>query len=394
MSLPVIPPAKSGAVIESSVINLIIQALASLDTRVTTLEGGSQDTGVPKILDFSPKTNVHVGDPLTVSGQDLWAGGINTVYVQVGSVPTPVTQYIYQSDTQLQFYIPGVFVQAGGSSATLLIVSPTKGSSNSVSFTLLPAPVTIPTGDIRIQLASPPNTTFNAGTGATSAKYQLSYTINANTTLGDTYDLIPTVDGAGWTTGILDGVGNVIPNATLFIDAAQSLSQPTIKKGSLQLTIPPGASGSANLLLEVRSKLNPKGLDKTSPKTLIPVGGTVLLSSGIGVQPTPPSGSLDSDGNLLVPVGSTGLTLIFQLTVTDAPQIYTLNARFDNDQGNWNAQVPASVPIQNPNAAKNVSVVITANSGAQNSNLYLKVTDSANSNNVTEVFYPVRAKSS
>jgi hypothetical protein len=368
-------------------MNQILQALMALDGRLSKLESGATSTGgKPHIQSTSSTVNLHEGDPFTINGQNLFAAGMNTVQVALGAAVTQVTQFIFQTDSQLIFNIPPMGAQVGGSQVTVQVVSPTQGS-DSVSFLLLPAAVTIPTGDIRIQIAAPPNTTFNAGTGGNPATYTLNYTLNANTTLGDTYDLLPTVTGNGWT---------ITPDVpSVFIDKAPSLSQPTIKTGTLKLSIPSGATGSGTLKFEVRSRLNPSGLDKTSLPAVIPVGGTVPLSAGIGIVAKPGPNDVDGSGNLLVPAGSVGLTLNFLVTVTNAPKDYLLAYRFDNDPGNWQTPTPPNstkVTISQANVGAPVSVVIRTNANAQPSNLYFKVTQSDDQNTVTEVFYPVRVK--
>jgi hypothetical protein len=379
-----IPNVKSGDVIASALINQIIQALQNLDSRVSALEAPSATTvGAPKIQAYSPTSNLHIGDSLTVTGQNLWAGGLNSVYIVLGGAITRVTQFTTQNDTQLVFNIPAVSVQPGGSLVSLQVVSPTQGS-DSVSFTLLPAAVTFPTGEVRIQLAAPSNTTFNAG-----ASYKLSYTINSTTTLGDTYDLNPTVDATGWSVTMLDNSGNPISNATVYIAAAPSLTQPTIVSGSLQITIPAGVTGSANLQLNIVSHLNPtgNGLTISNPKAQIPVGGKALLSSGIGINPSPSPGNLDASGNLLVP--TTGLTLTFDVTISTSGN-YTLQVTFDNDAADWSGTVPS--PINFPTGTTPIQVQITPKSGAQPSNIYLTIAEVANSSVSTQVFYPVVVK--
>ncbi len=391
-------PVQSGDIITANFMNQLLQALTALDGRVTVLEaGGTTSTnGRPKIGDFSPKTDLHEGDPLTITGQNLWAAGLNTVSVLMGSSVTPVTNFDARSDSLLIFKIPGVFAQSSGSQVSVQVVSPSQGG-DSISFTLFPAKTNIPKGDIRVQLSSPPNITFNAGTGGNAAVYTLSYTLNANTTLDDTYDLIPSVDGVGWQTVILDDTSSppqVEHSATVFIKAAPSLSQPTIVKGHFQLSIPSGATGSANLLLEVRSHLNPAGLDKFSAKAVIPVGGKVLLSDGIGIVPSPGS-NVDSNGNFLVPAGAIGATLNFIVTTANAGN-YLLGYRFDNDTGNWHAPVPpnsSEIDGLVANVGTPISVVVRVDSGsAQPSNLYLAVTKKDDSSVATEVFYPVKVK--
>jgi hypothetical protein len=376
-----IPPVQSGNVIAASLMNQIIQALSSLDTRVTALEGAGVTTaGAPDIQSYSPTTNLHVGDQLTVAGQNLWAAGMNAVFITLSGTSTRVTQFATQNDTQLVFNIPAVSVQPTGSLVSLQVVSPTQGS-DSVSFTLLPAAVTVPTGGLRIQLAAASGTTFNA-----PGTYQLSYTINATTTLGDTYDLIPAVVAtpniAGWAVTMLNSSNAPVSNATLYIAAAPSLTQPTIVTGNLQLTIPSGATGSAALTLEVKSHLNPTGLDKTSPTVTVPVGGTVLLSSGIGIAPEPNAGELDASGNLLVPI--TGLQLSVDVTIT-TPGSYSNVITFDNSS--WSAIVQSPFPY--PAGTTAIQVMITPSAGAQPSNLYITITSLANSSVATQVFYPV-----
>src|SRR5260370_41820455 len=103
-------------------MNQIIQALLNLDARVSKLEGAGVGTaGAPKILSYSPTNNLHIGDLLTVTGQNLWAAGMNAVFITMGGTSTRVTQFATQNDTQLVFNIPAVAVQPTGSLVTLQV---------------------------------------------------------------------------------------------------------------------------------------------------------------------------------------------------------------------------------------------------------------------------------
>jgi len=130
--------------------------------------------------------------------------------------------------------------------------------------------------------------------------------------------------------------------------------------------------------------LNPKGETVPSPTAVIPVGGSVLLSNGIGVMPEPAAGNLDSNGNLLVPIG--GLQLTFEITVAVAGT-YKLSYAFDNS--NWTASGPSSIMISTANQPARLNALITPIQGAAPSNFYVTVTLSTDSTVVTKVFYPV-----
>jgi hypothetical protein len=383
-----ITPVQSGNVITANLMNQVIQAILDLNNRVSALEGAATTTAAaPKILSISPQSNVHVGDLMTVTGTNLWAAGVNSVYIDLNGTLTKVSSFTTQSDTQLSFNIPAVFVQAGGSSVFLRIISPTLGS-DAAQFTLLPAAVTIPTGQLTVQLSAQPNTVFNApGSGVST--YTLNYMIMANTNLGDTYSLTPTVSGTGWSAAILSS-GAPVQNATVYIPAAPSASQPSVVTGSLQLSIPAGATGTANLVLTVASHLNPSGLTVPSATAVIPVGGSVLLSNGIGIMPEPPSGSLDTNGNLLVPIG--GLQLRFMITVTTVG-LYNISSNFSN--GGWSANVPSSIQINTANLPTALNTLITPTAGAAPSNFSLTLALSTDTTGtvITEAFYPVVLKS-
>jgi hypothetical protein len=344
----------------------------------------SQIASASVFLNPLPPGPWHVGDSMTATGRSLWGGGSNAVYINFNGALTPVTNFTTQTDSKLVFTIPAVFVPTGGSSVYLLVESLTQGVA-SAEFTLLPEAITVPTGEIQIQLAAPPATVFNAPSTGVS-NYLLSYAISANTDLSDTYSLTPAIDAAGWSAAIFDKTTNqVIPNATVAIAAAASASQNTIVQGNLQISIPAGATGSANLTLTVAS-LAPAGLTKSSPTAVIPVGGSVLLSSGIGVMPDPAPGNLDANGNLLVPLA--GLQLNFFLTVAVAGT-YDLTYSFDNSD--WTAIVQSSIPIAVANQPATLSTVITPNAGAAPSNFYLTVALSTDTTGTvaTKVFYPV-----
>jgi len=358
-------------------MNQIIQALSEIDARVRNLETGILPVaGTPNINPLS-QTTLHVNDQIILTGQNLWAAGLNSVFLEVDSISTRISQFLTATDTQLVFTIPTVPANAGGSPALLRVVSPTHGSGT-VNFTLMPVAVTIPKGQVLVSVVGPSG---NVATGSN----MFTYTITATTTLADKYDLLPAVDAAGW---------QLTADApTVDIPKAASASQPVTKTGTLTLVIPSTATGSARVRLTVRSRLNPSELVATSTDVLVTIGQSVVSSPDIKVSFDKTSATLDTDGKTVLVSASSGTFVGFNVAVTTTGS-YTYSTKFDNDttQSHWHAAVvgapttlsggasPASIPVQ----------ITVDSSSAPTSNLFFRATSGADTTKATEVSIPVK----
>jgi hypothetical protein len=371
------PPVQSGDVIQADFVNKIIQALSDIDARLRNLETGTlPGTGTPSINPLS-QTSLHVNDQIILTGQNLWAAGLNSVFLEVDSTSTRISQFLTATDTQLVFTIPTVAVNPGGSAALLRVVSPTHGSGT-VNFTLLPAAVTIPTGQLLVSLAGP------SGSVATGSN-TFSYTITATTTLADTYDLLPAVDAAGW---------QLTADApTVDIPKASSPSQPVTKTGKLTLVIPSTATGSGHVRVTVRSRLNPLGLVTTSTDVLVTIGQSVVSSPDIKVSFDKTSATLDTDGKTVLVSASSGTFVGFNVAVTTTGG-YTYSTKFDTDatQAHWHAAaVGAPTTLSGGASPATIPVQITVDSSSTpTSNLSFRVTSGADTTKATEVSIPVK----
>ena len=117
---PIANHVKPGDLVLSSLINLLIDKISSIDDRVTALEGGStSSSGAVVITGLSPAGPIQVGQVLTVSGRNFgfppsglskrWATLFRLNAFQAGS-----------NDQQLLFVIPTTIadVPAQGRSAS------------------------------------------------------------------------------------------------------------------------------------------------------------------------------------------------------------------------------------------------------------------------------------
>jgi hypothetical protein len=371
---------RPGDLIMSSLWNQVLSTLQSHEDRISALEGATSGDGAPLIFSYTPASSIHVQDEFTLFGQNFGLPGTAVVTIDSSRV---TTFEVGSNDGLLKFQIPPIVVN-GGKNVTLTVT--TSKGSKSISFFLLPAQSTTPTGDLAVAITAPSNTTFAAG-----KSFTLNYTITATTTLSDTYDLLPAVSVAGWQSNIVDSSGAVISNPTVFIGQAQSANKPVILAGNIQVVIPSGATGSANLTLTVRSQLNPTGLVQTSGNFAVVIGSSPVSSPNITVVPAamPPRDYASDGRTLLVPTGVVGLSITFNVSVTATATNYAAAARVDTDSAHWHLQVTSPVAISAGTTPIAVPVTVNVDSGAAPSNLYLKIT-SPDGTQATEVSVPIQ----
>ena len=177
-----------GQLISSSVMNLILDKISSIDDRVTALEGGTGSaSGAAVITGISPSGPIQVGQVLTVSGRNFgFSVGAQQVFIDAVQVNAFQAG---SSDQQLVFVIPASIsdVPAQGRSATLSVGNGILPAAKQTIF-LLPA-FTL-SGGVDVNYVGPITGAITPGQAAT---FQFALKSRAN--LDAIYAIQPVVTG-------------------------------------------------------------------------------------------------------------------------------------------------------------------------------------------------------
>ncbi len=306
-------PVKPGDIITAAFINQVIK---SFDNRISALETASGVGGKMVITALSPAAPLHMGDQLTVIGQNF--GLPSQAVVTVDGVRVDGSGFLPGSgNNALIFLIPAVQgVPPEGKLVTLIVSNPT--SAATVQFTLFPFALTIPTGQLFVNMTGAPS----VGSITSGNSYVFVFTATASTSLTDVYKLAASLDAAstaaGWSVATVDSSGN-------------PLSQVSIKQGQnttttvgVKVTIPAAAAvaSSAQVTLTVTSSTNPTGLIGSGLTTVTvgsapPPPNTISVAI-VGVSATGLAGASNSGNNsITLPRGTTSAVVAVSLLVPD-----------------------------------------------------------------------------
>jgi hypothetical protein len=264
-------PVKSGDLITASYFN---QILGSFDVRISTLEAASGISGGQMVITgLSPSGPLHMGDQLTVMGQNF--GLPSQVVVTIDGARVDGSNFLAGSGNNvLIFQIPAVQgVPPQGRLVTLVVSNPT--SAAQFPFTLFPFAVTIPTGQLFVNMTSAPA----VGTITAGNSYVFIFTVTADTSLADSYSLAASLDAsskaAGWTAVPVDPTSVNTMNQVPIPQGQNTTTQVGVK-----VTVPAAAAvgATAQVSLSVTSMLNPVGLN-----------GSGSTSISVGSAPPPPN---------------------------------------------------------------------------------------------------------
>jgi hypothetical protein len=313
-------PVKPGDLITAAYFN---QVLGSFDTRISALEASAVAASTAIVITgLSPTGPLNMGNVVTVLGQNF--GLPAQAMVSVAGVSVSGSSFLPGSgNNALVFQIPPVQgVPSSGQVATITVSNPTSTSSP-YSFTLLPAAITVPTGQIGTSMTSGPSATTQITAGGS---YIFVFTITSSTDLTDVYSLAVSLDAAssaaGWTAGAVDAGGNAI--SQISIPQGQSITTPV----NVQVKIPaaPLASSSAQVTLTVTSTTNPTGIVPASASVIVTVGAAPPPPNLIGIAvagvtvrtPTGlPPATFSGTSSITLPAGTTSAVVTLSVQVPD-----------------------------------------------------------------------------
>lgn len=209
-----------GQLISSSLMNLILDKISSIDDRVSALEGGaSSSSGAAVITGLSPSGPIQVGQVLTVSGQNFgFSVGAQQVFID--SVQVNAFQ-AGSSDQQLVFVIPITItdVPAAGRSAMLSI---SNGILPPAKQTISLLPAFTLTGGVDVNYVGPVTGVITPNQPAT-----FQFTLKSRANLDATYAILPVVTGPANAAAfnnnlqVLDDTQTILPSKSIQLFAGQ-----------------------------------------------------------------------------------------------------------------------------------------------------------------------------
>jgi hypothetical protein len=380
-------PVRPGDLITAELMNRIVTALNTLETRVTALEGAGAPGGTVTITGVSPTGPIPMGSELRVFGTNFGLPTFNIVTLD----GVPVTQFkAGSSDTLLIFDVPAIQGVPPQGRTVTLTVSNQKGFA-STPVIIVPAQTSIPSGQLFVVLSQPPpDPQLNPGNS-----YLFGFTVQAITNMAETYTLTPSVTQTGWQAVVVnvDGVPISPPQVQIPQGAPpQGVSVPV----RVRLTIPAGTAGaSAQLRLTVSSQRNPTGLTQSS--------GNIPIT--VGSPPPPPQDSIIVsfsnvlgggqvvDNTVVVPTTGTMIAVNFTALLRD-PGSYTVTppTLLSNPGNLWTAQLMSSTNFTTQTANANVTITtgVSAQPGAAQTSLVLRVSRADNASIFGEFSQPIR----
>jgi len=354
---------RPGDLITADLMNQLIADIANLNLRVATLEAGVISVGDGAIITgISPTANIHVGDRLTVQGQNFNVPTINNdVFVN----QVKITAFALSgSSTQFSFDIPDVGVSAQSPPA-ILKVSNGNGSPAVFAFQLLPLQQ-VPSGRVEVSYASAPIMPLGSPNITIGQQYVFTFQIKALADLAGNYQVTPTSSSGAWQIVLLQDTGTLPRASSVF--ALQG--NPAGTAQTVRLGVTPLA-GATNTSLTV-------GVTETTPGTKVMPG---LHTESIAVGSPPPTpetrvrptlagaaGDASIDGlnvKFTLKNGQANGGIQFRVHFTEAGT-YDFDASLTNVNG-WTLLPPSppSAPIAaNGDQAVNVQLVAGANATA------------------------------
>jgi hypothetical protein len=182
----------------NEVIDGINAIIAELESVGSPPNGGPATSGPPVLTGRSPTGDVHVGDTITLLGQNFSPRHDGLTRVNFGGLQLSDSAFLPgTSDTQLRFAVPNV-----PGNVTVRVITPQGTSANALPVNVLPQVVTN-IGDVNIDSALDPS---NPPTPPAGGTVQLQWSIDSATSHPDTYNfalVFTDTTGGAWS-GILN----------------------------------------------------------------------------------------------------------------------------------------------------------------------------------------------
>jgi hypothetical protein len=357
-----------GDLILANLFNEVVIVLNDHEQRLQKLEQAAIGTSAVVITAVVPTGSVRMGTQLQLIGRNFGVPALNQVNIN----GTPVSGFkTGSSDTLLIFDIPNVQgIAAQGQTATINL-SNANGFATATIFLLPGQPVTA-TGQLFLAMSQPPQVALiTAG-----ADFIYTFALTGVTSMDETYT-VQTAMSTGWPAVLVNSDNNPIsPPQVVVPQGNPPNGVNTLLR--VKVSVPAGTANATagQLTLTVTSRTNPTGLTVTSPQMAITVG-------------SPPSGAQDAlvvqIGNVFSPgtltagtiaVPATGAQVRVDLAVmVKNPGTYVVQPPSFAAATGWTVQlVGGTFTTTSAGANQLVTMVLTATTGAQPTNLTVRIT--------------------
>jgi hypothetical protein len=375
MTIPVLP-VRPGDLITATQFNQMIDLLLDHDARLAKLEEGGPTTSPNKvtIIDVTSSSGtIRVGSRVSINGTNFLVP-FSLNHVKVGDVPVDSSLFSFGSNDQhLIFDLPNVPALSPGGSSVPFSVDAGPNGTASKDVTIFPA-IVVPNGRIEVAYFTPPVMPALQPNITTGDKYIFTYRITAFADMTSSYNVQPTIGGAGgWTVEFLEDASDV-PRASNNISISGGVSG---VNSDIRLRVTAG-TGTGTLDVSVTS---------TVPGTRITPGSANPIAITVGSPPPVPDNRVrislanptPVSGRVQCPRGG-ATNCNFTVTVTSAATLadpFLVSASMRNSSG-WSAplldttQFAANGTTLAP-ANQNVGIDVTPGTGAANTDLLIRV---------------------
>jgi len=242
---------QAGDVISATLMNRILEEIASLQLQINALSGQTVTLGPVEIIRLN-KDSITMGEELQVYGRNLAVA--NLVYVTIGGVPVTSFKEDRSNSSLLVFDVPAIIgITDPGALVTLEIRNNQGGPARAPVFVMPAAPTQL-NANFGFSVTPPTAAIQPSGTGV------YTFLISALTSAAETYTVNAIIDG-GWS-------AQASPTE---LTIPKSLTSATSRTVSVTVTAP--ATGSATLKLELVPKNFP-GPSYFSQNVPVAVGST------------------------------------------------------------------------------------------------------------------------
>jgi hypothetical protein len=362
-------PVNPGDLITANYFN---QVLSSFDSRISALEAANTGGAQIVIQQVLPLGTLSVGDQMHVVGQNF--GLPANVVVTVGG--QHVTSFAAGSgNTDLYFDIPAVQgLSAQGTQVTLVVDNSTSPAPASTTFTLFPAQLTAPSGNIVVTMTGPPS----VGLITEGNSYTYTFTVTGFTSLTDNYAIAVTLDAtsqaAGWTAV---AVNPTTQSTITSIPIPQGQNTTTLVGVTVSIPATAGVN-SAQVTLTLTSSLKP-GVSGFGTTT-VTVNSGPAKANAIGLSVLSVStGTASADGSTVsLPASTTSVVIIFLASLPDggAGVSYSVSKLTFADTS-WTAvlQSPSDIPVGTPNSTSQIRFSVSVPPAASSTTMQLTVSE-------------------
>jgi len=265
-------------------------------------------------------------------------------------------------------------LSAQGTQVTLVVDNSTSPAPASTTFTLFPAQLTAPSGNIVVSMPGPPP----VGLITEGNRYTYPSTVTGFTSLTDNYALAVTLDAASQAAGWTAAAVNPTSQSTITTISIPQGQNTTTLVG-VKVAIPAVAgvtSGQVTLTLTSSLKPGVSGFGSTTVK----VNSQPSSANAIGLTIySVGTGTLSADGSTVtLPTSTTSVVVIFLASLPDggAGVSYSIsNLVFGNTSWTAKLQSPADISVGTPNSTSQIRFSVSVPPAASSTTMQLTVSE-------------------